>query len=90
MVTETRCAQSKQTNRISQITASGEIIHEQICLKEENVSHDRASRPTKVNARFAEGIKPGMFVSVLGGIAIEVWAKPDAPVPSLVFGVAVK
>ena len=90
MVKQVQCAQSKDTNRITQIRSDGVLVYERVCLKQETVTVDKSDAPQTVNARYLVGVKPGMFVSIIEDVVTATWAKPGAPVPSMVFGVALK
>lgn len=90
MVKQVQCAQARQTNRITQIRPDGSLIYESICTRNETVTVDKSDRPQNVNPRYLEGVKPGMFISIIEDVAIATWAKPGTAAPSMVFGVALK
>lgn len=90
MVKQVQCAQARQTNRITQIRPDGSLIYESICVRNETVTVDKSDRPQNVNPRYLEGVKPGMFISIIEDVAIAAWAKPGTAAPSMVFGVALK
>lgn len=43
-----------------------------------------------MSARYAQGLKPGMFVVITEDAAVAAWAKPGSSTPSIVLGVEVK
>ena len=90
IVNQVQCAESRQTNRITRIDASGQLIYEQQCIKSKNVKVNTAADPQDVNVRYANGLKAGAYASISGGINQAVWASPTATVPSFIFGVPVK
>jgi hypothetical protein len=90
MVKQVQCAQVKTTNRIVQIRSNGELVYQTTCVKNETVTVDKSDAPQTVNARYLEGVKPGMFVSIIEDVAIAAWAKPGGPIPTMVFGVKLK
>ena len=90
MVKQVQCAETKRTNRVTQILGNGTLIYELICLRNETVTVNKASDPVTVNARYLEGVQPGMYVSVTEDVAVAVWAKPGAATPTMVFGVPLK
>jgi hypothetical protein len=90
MAKGTICTEFKDTNHIEQIRDDGQIQYRRICLKSKAVTFDKADPPQTVVPRYAEGVKPGMFASVIEDVVTAAWTKQDAPVPSVVFGVAVK
>jgi len=65
-------------------------IYAWTCARNETVTVDKSDRPQTGSARYAQGLKPGMFVVVTEGIAVAAWAKPGGSTLSLVFGVEVK
>lgn len=90
MVKQVQCAQSKSTGRITQIRPDGTLIYESRCVKNETVIVDKSDDPQNVNPRYLEGVKPGMFVTIIEDVVLGVWAKPGSAKPTMVFGVAVK
>ena len=84
-----QCASSKRTNRIVQITSSGSLIYETICLKWQNVVVDTKPSNQTVDKRTAEGLKPGMNAIVSNGLVMAAFQK-GKKVPSFVLGAAVK
>ena len=90
MVKQVQCAETKRTNRVTQILSNGTLIYELICLRNETVTVNKASDPVTVNARYLEGVQPGMHVLVTEDVATAVWAKPGAATPTMVFGVPLK
>ncbi|MSP63886.1 MAG: hypothetical protein EXR72_26785 [Myxococcales bacterium] len=90
MVKQVQCAQVKFSRRVTQIRSDGTIVYESTCIKNETVTVDKADGPQTVNARYLEGVKPGMFVSIIEDVVTAAWAKPGAAIPSMVFGVALK
>jgi hypothetical protein len=90
MVQQRQCAQTKTLNRITQIRTDGSLVYAYTCVKYETVTVDKADSPQNVNPRYLEGVKPGTFVSIIEDVAVAAWAKPGAPIPTMVFGVALK
>jgi hypothetical protein len=90
MAKGTICTEFKDTNHIEQIRDDGQLQYRRNCVKSKAVTFNKADPPQTVNPRYAEGVKPGVFASVIEDVVTAVWAKQGAPVPSLVFGVAVK
>jgi hypothetical protein len=89
-VTETRCDNFKTTNRIIQFRVDGSPIYDTICTKNKTVTFNSADAPQTVNARYAAGVKPGMFTIIEGDVISGVWAKSTSTTPMFVFGVPVK
>ena len=75
MVKQVQCAETKRTNRVTQILSNGTLIYELICLRNETVTVNKASDPVTVNARYLEGVQPGMHVLVIEDVATAVWAE---------------
>lgn len=90
MVQQRQCAQTKTLNRITQIRGDGTLVYAYTCTKYETVTVDKSDSAQNVNPRYLEGVKPGMFVSVIEDVAVAAWAKPGAAIPTMVFGVALK
>jgi hypothetical protein len=90
MVKQVQCAQAKRTNHVTQIRPDGSLIYENICVKKETVTVDKSDPPQTVNARYLEGVKPGMFASITEDVVIAAWAKPGAASPTMVFGVKLR
>ena len=90
MVKQVQCAQVKYTNRVIQIRSNGDLVYQSTCVKNETVTVDKSDPPQTVNARYADGVKPGMFASIIEDVVTAVWAKPGAPLPTMVFGVKLK
>ncbi len=89
-IKESRCTQSKMTNRISQITSNGTVIYYHNCLKYGVVTVDKTSGDQTVSTKYTEGVKPGVQFTNIEDVVLATWAKPGASVPSTVFGVPVK
>jgi hypothetical protein len=90
MITEVQCDDYKTTHKIIQFRVDGSPIYDTICTKNKTVTFDGADPPQTVAARYLQGAKPGMFVSIIGDVALAVWAKPTSTTPLLVYGVPVK
>jgi hypothetical protein len=90
LVKQVQCAQSKTTNRITQITASGTLIYESFCTRTETVTVNTASGLQKVNAVYVEGLSPGAYASIIEDVVIAVWKAPDAATPAFIFGAPLK
>jgi hypothetical protein len=90
MVTGPYCAQYKTTNRIIHITSSGNVINDRICVRWETVTVDTSPRPQTVDARYTEGLKPGMLVWTTEDVVAAAFAKSDSKLPSIIAGVVVK
>ena len=89
LVRQVQCAEGRRTNQVTQIRPDGSLIYATVCIRNETVTVDKASDPQTVNARYVEGLAPGMFVSIIEDVVLSA-RKPGAAVPSMVFGVAVK
>ncbi len=60
---EQQCAQGHYANRVISIDAYGTFIYDYVCEKEKTVTLDvEPAPPQTVNARYAEGLRPGMAV----------------------------
>ena len=90
MVQQVQCAETRDTNRIVMIRSDGSPLYAWTCVRNETVTVDKSDHPQTVSARYAEGLKPGMFVVITEDVAVAAWAKPGASTPSIVFGVEVK
>jgi hypothetical protein len=51
---------------------------------------DTTLKPVDVPKRYAAGLAPRRYVSVVAGVPEAVWAKPTSPTPLAVFGVLLK
>lgn len=89
-VTETQCDDYKTTNRIIQFRIDGSPIYDTICVKTKRVTFNSGDAPQTVSARYAAGVKPGMFAIVDGDVILGVWANSNSTTPMFVFGVPVK
>ncbi len=89
-INETRCTQSKMTNRISQIMSNGTIVYYHNCLKYGVVTVDKTSNDQIVSTTYAEGVKPGVQMTNVEDVVVATWAKPGAAIPTTVFGVTLK
>jgi hypothetical protein len=87
MVKQVQCAESRETSRITQIDANGQLRYEVVCVRNETVTVDKASDPQDVDARYAAGVKPGAFVQIARGVVEGVWPSATATVPSVLLGV---
>lgn len=83
------CTSRKETNRISMITSSGHVIYESTCTAWKPVVVNAAPPAQAVDARYVDGLKPGMNVVVGSGMVMAGFA-PGKNVPSLVAGAPVK
>lgn len=90
MVKQVQCAQVKYGKRVTQIRSDGTLVYESHCVKNETVIVDKSDEPQSVNPRYLEGVKPGMFASIIEDVVIATWAKPGAAKPTMVFGVTLK
>ena len=85
-----QCATVRYSNRISQIRSDGGIVYQSTCTSWETITVNNAPDPQTVYAKYVDGLKPGMTVSVASDIVAASWASPKAKVPTTVFGVVVK
>jgi hypothetical protein len=87
---QTVCIKGHHTRRVTQIRSDGGLVYEYICTKEktETITVPQAS-PQTVNARYAAGIKPGMFISVTEDVITAAYTK-GGKAPSMIAGVPVK
>ncbi len=83
------CLNWKDSNQIVQITASGSVIYGYTCLKYGTETVNLASEPRDINTRYAAGVKPGAYVSIIEDVVLSVSAKAGGA-PSHVLGVPVK
>ena len=90
LVKQVQCAQSKETNRVTQIRPDGRLIYESYCVRNETVIVDKSDAPQTVNPRYLEHVKPGTFVSIIEDVVVAAWAKPGTATPTMVFGVELK
>jgi hypothetical protein len=90
MVKQVQCAQVKYSNRVTQIRSDGTLIYESTCVRNETVVVDKSDAPQTVNARYLEGVRPGMFVSIIEDVVTTARAKPGSATPTMVFGVELK
>lgn len=90
LVKQKQCAVWKSNNRIEQIDTNGGLVYGGSCVKHETITIDKAHDRQLVNPRYLDGVKPGMFVAIEQDVAVVTWAKPGAPIPSMVFGVPLK
>jgi hypothetical protein len=90
MVKQTQCAESRETNHVTQIDADGTVRYQYVCVRSEVVTVNKGSDPQDVDARYAAGVKPGATVSLLGNVVQAVWTRDGAATPTDVFGVPVK
>jgi hypothetical protein len=90
MVKQTQCAESRETNHVTQIDADGTVRYQYVCVRSEVVTVDKGADPQDVDPRYAAGVKAGVSVSLLGNVVQAVWAKDGAATPTDVFGVPVK
>lgn len=90
-VKQTRCTEGHYTNRITMISASGEVSYQYVCTKQINETIVVAPfDPQTVHARYVTGLKPGMFVETIEDVVTVAYDKNGASVPKVVAGVAVK
>jgi hypothetical protein len=90
------CIDWKRTGRISNVTAGGAVEYENVCTKRGMVKYDKSPDDMRVNATFAAGLKPGMFLIMgrnsmrlaSGPVAATASAKAGKPV--WVLGVSLK
>ncbi len=90
-VKQTICTKGHYTNRVVQITSSGSLIYQYICTAEKTeVAMFAPAPPQKINAKYAGGLKPGMFVTIYEDVLVVAYAKSGAAAPVIVGGVVVK
>jgi hypothetical protein len=88
--TQQKCVRGRTTNRITQIRSDGTLVYEYVCLEERTETYaEPPAPPQKIAARYARGLKPGMFVTTIESVVTAAYAK-GAKRPSFVAGVAVK
>jgi hypothetical protein len=90
MVRQVQCAEVRETNHAIQIRDDGSLIYAVTCVRNETVTVNKADEPQKVNPRYLDGVKPGMYVKIVEDVAVATWAKPGTPAPTMVFGVKLK
>jgi hypothetical protein len=84
------CMATRRTNRISRIDSSGNLVYETTCTKWVRERTDTTVKPVSIPKRYAGGIKPKLYVSIIGGSVEGVWVKTNSPTPVAAFGVALK
>lgn len=85
-----KCVRGRYTNRIVQIRSDGTFVYEYICSEERMEAYSEPPAPPQdVDARFAGGLEPGMFVSTIGSL-VSVAYRKNNQTPAFVFGVSVK
>lgn len=88
---QTECTKGRQTNRITQIRSDGTIVYQYLCLASKTVTINESPFPPQtVNARYAAGLKKGMFVANVEDVVILAYPKPGAALPGMLAGVPVK
>jgi hypothetical protein len=89
-VKQTRCTKGHYTNRVTQITSSGQLIYQYICTAEVNETIIVAPFPPQtVDARFVGGLEPGQLVVVVEDVVVVAFKKGGST-PVVVGGVEVK
>jgi hypothetical protein len=85
------CVKGHRTNRITMIRTDGVLVYEYVCEKYQTVTiNEPPAPPQTVNARYAEGLKKGMAVSVTEDVVTVAYPKNGAELPSVVAGVPVR
>jgi hypothetical protein len=87
MVKQVQCAESRETSHVTSISDDGQLRYQVVCVRNETVTVDKASDPQDVDARYAEGVKPGVFVQIARGVVEGVWPSATATVPQILLGV---
>jgi hypothetical protein len=86
-----QCTKGHSTNRITQIRSDGTLVYEYVCQATKTVTvNEPPAPPQTVNARYANGLKKGMFVQVTEDVVTVVYPKNGATTPSMIAGVPVK
>jgi len=89
MVKQVQCAETRETHRLARIEPNGQLIYQQKCVRSQVITVNQASDPQDVDARYAAGLEPGVFTSIVCGIAEGVWPSPTAEIPTVILGVPV-
>ncbi len=84
------CVAHRQTHRISRIDSQGHVYYERICTRWKPVRVDTTLDPVVVPKRYAAGLAPKRYISVVDGIPEAAWATAKSPTPLAVFGVLLK
>jgi hypothetical protein len=88
---QTVCTKGHHTRRVTQIRSDGTLVYEYVCTaRKTETLNEPPAPPQTVNARYARGLKKGMFISVVEDVVMVAYAKDGATVPSMVAGVPVK
>lgn len=88
--TQQRCVRGRTTNRITQIRGDGTLVYEYQCLEERTETYaEPPAPPQQIAARYARGLKPGMFVTTVEAVVTVAYAK-GAKTPSSILGIPVK
>jgi hypothetical protein len=90
LVKQTQCAESRETGRVDRIDADGTVRYTYVCVRSETVTVDKAPDPQDVDARYAAGVKPGVYVSLWGDIVQAVWPSATAATPIAVVGIPLR
>ena len=85
-----QCVSRRKTHRISRIDASGHVSYESVCTQWQRVRVDTTLQPIDVPKRYAAGLAPKRYVSIVAGVPEAVWAKPGSPTPLAAFGALLK
>lgn len=73
---QTECTKGHYTGRVIQIRSDGGLVYEYVCQAEKTVTITvPQADPQAVNARYAAGIKPGMFVSIVEDVVTVAYSK---------------
>lgn len=85
-----KCTAWSTSNRVIQIRPDGTLVYDSSCTAYRSYTYDASPKPQTVDAQYVDGLKPGMFVRIEGGVVLLAWPKAKAKVPSHVAGVAVR
>jgi hypothetical protein len=84
---ENPCDKWVRTNRVVQLTDSGQLIYEERCTKRHKQRVDDTPSSITVDARYAAGLEPGAYVVPGDGYILAVWSDATAKRPKVVLGV---
>jgi hypothetical protein len=83
------CVQAKETGNIDYVS-NGQIYYKKICLKTAMVEHDSSPDDVEVDAFWAKGLKPGMYLYVTEGGYPMIGLSKREGTPTWVLGAPLK
>ena len=65
------CLEWKETKKVQQVAANGDVLYEKVCKKRGQVENQE--NDVTVAAKFGEGLKPGVSVWIIEGFPVTAW-----------------